>query len=46
MASSPPMETGIEELISFCTREAVASQVFEHLLCSKQMNGEGHLTGR
>lgn len=46
MASSPPTETVMEELISFCTREVVASQVFGHLLCSEQMNGEGRLAGR
>lgn len=46
MASSPPTETMMEDLISFCTREAIASQVFGHLLRSEQMNGEGHLAGR
>lgn len=46
MSSSPPTETVMEELITFCTREPVASQVFGHLLYSERMNGEGHLAGR
>lgn len=46
MASFSPRETVVEEIIFFCTREAMASQVFKHLLCPEQMNGEGHLGGR